>query len=198
MKTNNVGTGKQIIDMTGVRVGRLVVIKRHDSEKNRARWLCQCDCGRTCIATGKTLRESKKKSCGCWFGERFLPASTNELPAMRFLMKRYIEEAKRRNLSFKLSEEEFHKLTSKTCSYCGISPAMLIDNYAVPYVYNGIDRIDNNIGYEISNCTPCCKFCNCAKSKLTNKEFIKNCERVTEFQNSKKLAEMTSFNGVSH
>ena len=60
-----------------------------------------------------------------------------------------------------------------------ISPVTLIyndDGYYVldnngDYVYNGIDRIDNNKGYTIDNIVPCCAKCNYAKGKLTLQEF---------------------------
>ena len=52
-------------------------------------------------------------------------------------------------------------------------------------MYNGIDRKDNNIGYIVSNCLPCCSWCN--KAKLTNKyeDFLNYIERVARFCNVK-------------
>ena len=40
------------------------------------------------------------------------------------------------------------------------------------YTYNGIDRKDNNLGYEKANCVPCCKRCNQMKNDMTMDEFI--------------------------
>ena len=55
-----------VVDMTGKRVGKLVVIKRVENDKDgHAQWLCQCDCGNTRIASGKVLRNGTKRSCGC-------------------------------------------------------------------------------------------------------------------------------------
>lgn len=55
-----------VVDMTGKRIGKLVVIKRVENDKEgHAQWLCQCDCGNTTIATGKSLRNGNKRSCGC-------------------------------------------------------------------------------------------------------------------------------------
>ncbi len=56
----------KVIDLTGQRFGRLVVIERAENGKRgKARWLCQCDCGNTCIVDGNHLRSGKTKSCGC-------------------------------------------------------------------------------------------------------------------------------------
>ena len=56
------------IDLTGQRIGRLVVVRRDgvDSAGN-ARWLCKCDCGAECSPSRITLRkkDGKERSCGC-------------------------------------------------------------------------------------------------------------------------------------
>jgi len=36
---------------------------------------------------------------------------------------------------------------------------------------NGLDRVDNNKGYVVSNCRSCCRFCNAAKSVMTLDHF---------------------------
>ena len=40
------------------------------------------------------------------------------------------------------------------------------------FIYNGIDRLDNNEGYLPSNVVTCCKICNRAKHSLTVVEFL--------------------------
>lgn len=53
-------------DLSGQRFGRLTVLGRLPSDKNRRmRWRCQCDCGNFCEATGKALRSGRKAHCGC-------------------------------------------------------------------------------------------------------------------------------------
>jgi hypothetical protein len=52
-------------NMTGVRVGKLVVIERASSRNRKARWTCSCDCGNTMVACGSSLRRDLVKSCGC-------------------------------------------------------------------------------------------------------------------------------------
>ena len=37
--------------------------------------------------------------------------------------------------------------------------------------YNGIDRVDNKIGYTLKNCVTCCKYCNNAKKDNDVDEF---------------------------
>lgn len=57
----------KIIDITGQRFGRLVVLSITDQkELHRGRkWLCRCDCGNEVIITGSSLRSGSTRSCGC-------------------------------------------------------------------------------------------------------------------------------------
>lgn len=60
------GTCK-VIDLTGQRFGRLVVLEQDFSPQKRrdAFWLCECDCGNKKIIQGRHLRSGESKSCGC-------------------------------------------------------------------------------------------------------------------------------------
>lgn len=57
----------QLIDMTGMRYGRLTVKDRAPTPngETRAYWRCECDCGNQTVVTGKSLRNGGTKSCGC-------------------------------------------------------------------------------------------------------------------------------------
>ena len=61
---------------------------------------------------------------------------------------KYCHSAKQRKIDFLLSENEFQSIVGDCCFYC-----------QCPTVC-GVDRVDNNIGYTIDNCVPCCSFCN--------------------------------------
>lgn len=53
-------------DMSGERYGRLVVIERAGTDRNRnALWRCRCDCGNEKVISGKCLKSGDTKSCGC-------------------------------------------------------------------------------------------------------------------------------------
>lgn len=54
-----------IKDLTGVRFGRLLVVKQIEKDPVQGiMWLCKCDCGTMCKVSGNGLR-SGKGSCGC-------------------------------------------------------------------------------------------------------------------------------------
>lgn len=50
----------------GQRYGRLLVVSREiSSPYGYSRWLCHCDCGKSTIAKGCSLRRKHTRSCGC-------------------------------------------------------------------------------------------------------------------------------------
>src|SRR5262245_52159907 len=59
-------TRYNLIDHTGQRYGRLLVLKRStNAPSGDARWKCQCSCGAFVVIWGKSLRNGDTKSCGC-------------------------------------------------------------------------------------------------------------------------------------
>lgn len=67
----------------------------------------------------------------------------------------YIHNALQRGKTFPLQFDAFCNLCTKPCYYC--------DHYVKGEV-NGVDRINNDIDYELSNCVSCCEKCNLMKS----------------------------------
>ncbi len=63
-----------IIDLTGHRYGRFVVLKLVEPHHGgNAKWICQCDCGERRTVSGGELRRTRERrqlSCGCHKIER--------------------------------------------------------------------------------------------------------------------------------
>lgn len=60
-----------LIDLTGRRFGRLLVLRREGSRryddgfKVVPLWRCRCDCGMEVLVEGTNLRRGMTRSCGC-------------------------------------------------------------------------------------------------------------------------------------
>lgn len=54
-----------LIDLTGKRFGKLVVVSRAENIGREVAWNCKCDCGNETIVRGNCLRRGSTKSCGC-------------------------------------------------------------------------------------------------------------------------------------
>ena len=58
--------GRPLIDLTGQRFGRLIVLGRNGSTpQGNARWDCLCDCSSRTNVAGHHLKEGSTLSCGC-------------------------------------------------------------------------------------------------------------------------------------
>lgn len=59
-----------LIDLTGQKIDRLLVLKRAENQGRYVRWLCKCDCGNFVTVYAHTLRNKKRlHSCGCYTRE---------------------------------------------------------------------------------------------------------------------------------
>jgi hypothetical protein len=72
----------------------------------------------------------------------------------------HINRCKRDGIECELTEEEVKEFFKEECFYCGE-----LGN-------NGIDRIENDIGYNVDNCVSCCSMCNYMKACLDPITFI--------------------------
>jgi len=177
----------KIINLIGQKFGRLMVIKRaYPNAKDRnVRWLCKCECGEEKIVTGGHLRGGSVKSCGCLKREKAAINGRKSrlspgLAHMRKIISDYKSRAKKRGFGYELTEKQFKEITQKDCYYCGIKPSNIAkdDKHYGDYIYNGLDRIDNNKGYIMGNIVPCCNICNQAKKDYTIQEFKDWIKRV--------------------
>ena len=171
--------GRNATDETGNRYGRLLVIEQALRPKlvtyPGAWWLCKCDCGNETIIKGAGLRYGNTKSCGCYRKEQSRIACSLPYGEASFnqLYKHYKANAKRRQREWSLSKEYFKDIINRNCYYCGAVPNQVCTtpNNTGDYIYNGIDRLDNDIGYTSDNCVPCCEACNRAKLARSEEEF---------------------------
>jgi len=163
------------------RFGRLTVLEQAPNRGSKRYWLCRCDCGKEHIAAGHMLKRSRTRSCGC------LRIETCSLPgdesSFNTFYGTYVLNSRKASRVFSLSKEEFRKITSLPCSYCGSAPTSLGTrgrvNKVTTYVCNGVDRIDNSMGYVKENCTPCCSLCNLMKRGLPVEDFKKHVQKIS-------------------
>lgn len=174
-------------NLIGEKFNKLLVVSKSDKTDKFGKkiyWDCLCDCGKPKITRRNCLLRNITKSCGCLWSEskriKYGDAAFNKL------YKQYIRSAKISGRDFYLSKEEFKEITSKNCYYCGQLPKQCVystrvkSNFYGNYVYNGIDRIDNSIGYIYNNCQPCCGICNRMKSSMNNTEFLNHIKRLCQ------------------
>ena len=84
----------------------------------------------------------------------------------------YKKSAKKRNLIFELSDEEFFNIVKSPCHYCEYNDSVI-----------GVDRKNSNKGYVKTNVLPCCEQCNLMKNDSSYDNFLSICEHIATINN---------------
>jgi hypothetical protein len=79
----------------------------------------------------------------------------------------YKGNAKLRGIPYTLTQDEFLSFWQKPCFYCR-GPIKTI----------GLDRVNNDLGYQMDNIVPCCTTCNTMKMGKRLNEFVEHCQKV--------------------
>lgn len=104
----------------------------------------------------------------CYYKTRLFPEIFNKSGRRRY--NKYRNDAQCRNLPFELSREYFDGLIKEQCYLCKRCPN---ENST-----NGVDRVDNNLGYTNDNCRPCCGNCNILKKIFPLDDFLIKCALI--------------------
>lgn len=94
----------------------------------------------------------------------------------------YKKNAEKRNLSFNLNKTEFRNFTKNPCYFCKKLPSTIMKSRSSKgdYIYNGIDRINSNLGYFLENCVSCCTICNMMKRDMNVEDFLIHIQMIHE------------------
>lgn len=181
--------GAKQLDLINQRFNRLTVIEKNGvkiyGKSKKRMWKCKCDCGNIITTNTGALTSNNTKSCGCLhdelsadIGRKSRYKLANPESGYKSIMTSYKANAKLRNYKFELTFDEFKKLILSNCHYCGVEPSNIYFRNYYNINYNGIDRINNDVGYLTTNVVPCCKICNIAKNNYTHNEFLKWIDRL--------------------
>lgn len=111
---------------------------------------------------------------------------------------RHVSSARNRSLK-PLRRADWEKVVFNPCCYCGKTDTRNVarkpgynpdrkqpmdraeeDRYSVSM--NGVDRIDSSIGYDASNCSPCCRMCNNMKLDHSVVAFLSHAEKIHQYR----------------
>lgn len=174
---------RPLLDRTGQRYGKLIVvqfagIKQHQTGRSTL-WLCRCDCGNEIKVFSGSLGSGRSINCGCARKLTSGEAARNEV------LHVYQVSAQKRGYAWELTDEDFDRLTSQDCFYCGEPPNTVKrtrSNSNGEFVYNGIDRVDNAFGYAPENVVTACTTCNMIKRNLSFDDFLAKIDKISTHQ----------------
>ena len=149
-------------DLTGMRFGRLVVVKRVENLKKHTAWLCQCDCGHTSIVRSFSLKDANVRTC------RYCRSYSKDASLKAKYKVETPEELKIcnklrliwGNMKYRCNNPHYREYARyggrgiKLCDEWSENSQVFI-TWALENGYKPgltIDRIDNDGNYEPSNC----------------------------------------------
>lgn len=152
--------------------------------KSYTKWLLLCpSCNIAEWKFSNTL-SGKKFPCKICYDRSM--RKTDSGPAIKRAYISLKANAKTRNLEVAITEEQFYQIAAQDCFYCGHPPTerRAPKEWQLPAMLNGVDRIDNSMGYILENCYPCCEQCNWAKRDLSVSEWYSWIDRIVEKRNN--------------
>ena len=165
-----------------------------------------CDCGNDySLKVTNTLKNDGNFMCRRCYAERDA-ANFDRHWGYKSAYQRIRKDATSGGRVFEISLEDFRHLCQQNCYYCGSQPSNLItyrgkNAFTFRYfMYSGLDRLNNEIGYTRQNVVPCCIICNRAKNSMPFKDFIDWLNRLTDYRqritNEQTKQEQGSFSSI--
>jgi len=163
-------------NLTGKTFGKIFVVSllKENSEFDNHQghlYLCEClDCKSQYKYQASSILRESFLGCRC---------DITSSGAKNKTFESYKKNAKDKKRKFELTFDNFVKICEQKCHYCDKSWSNESRTSKLnSWKYNGIDRLNNNMGYEINNCVPCCKICNKMKCNLSEKEFFSHIQEI--------------------
>jgi hypothetical protein len=104
--------------------------------------------------------------------EKVATNNLNKINSVELQYGVYTRSARDKNLEVKLSLTDFTVLTEQSCYYCGTIQER---------GFNGIDRLNSEVGYVTDNCVSCCQMCNYMKASLSVDAFLGRVEHILTY-----------------
>jgi len=148
-------------DLANRRFGRLTVIRQASIDRfGHRKWLCQCDCGNTKVVRAQSLLSGHTKSCGCLNREeaakRLMGHGLHTKHGLRYT-RLYRIWADMKARCYNPNSTVYRYYMERGIKICSewLHDFLAFYRWAMANGYEpnlSIDRINNNGGYEPSNC----------------------------------------------
>lgn len=186
LKKEGVELRSATIDIFGKKIGKLKVL----DQISKAKFLCQCDCGKFKECYKKRLLDGRNTSCGCstnrsgpdngsWCGHEEITGS---------FWASIRASAEKRQIPLEITIEEAWDLfvgQNKKCKLTGIDLVMPTRQYSrfesTPSLAS-LDRKDSNKSYTKENCQWLLREVNIMKMDLEQQKFLQICKTITQNQ----------------
>lgn len=137
-----------MIDLTGQRFARLVVLREDGRMGPAVAWLCQCDCGQRKRVRSDHLRQSRVRSCGCFQLETRTTHGMTGSPEYEAWVSMW---QRTRNANHPAAHRYVGRGITVADEWRSFE-AFFAELGPRPSSKHSLDRIDNSLGYQPGNC----------------------------------------------
>ena len=149
--------------------------------KNHRACRCKCTCcGYKFIHSFTHIKSGKPAICNKCRPKKVGKRRT--LPNLKAIKNRvlqyYKKGARQRQYVWEVEDEFVLKLMEEPCYYCGDLCSNNTVSHSQVWPHNGIDRLNNSLGYINENIVPCCRHCNTIKMAMNYDAFIEKIKKI--------------------
>jgi len=168
------------VDLAGKTFGEWTVLGEEKREilpdgRTKRQWICKCSCGKIKTQQQNNLVKGLTTRCRYCMGKNMRTG----IAAKNQVINMYKSNAKINGRVWELSDEQFLTLSQMLCHYCYSPPTKEMKKPYDTFVYNGIDRKDNSVGYTLENSLPCCHVCNMRRGTMDYTAFVAWLETIS-------------------
>jgi hypothetical protein len=171
--------------LTGQTIGNYYFLDVAYTKNRKRHYNVVCKCGKKVIRSKFSAEKESGKYCRCDDNQNSIDICCDQIYYRYLCTTKHRNKKKKISLEFNLSKEDVRKLILNNCFYCNKLPSNIITVYKHKLNYNGIDRLNNDLGYIKNNCVTCCWECNESKRSRSFLEFKNWINRVYNNINSK-------------
>lgn len=175
-------------DITGRKFGRLTVTKHSHRKGAHQFWLCRCDCGNDKAVRTDHLQQGRVRSCGCLHKELASKRAATHRLSGTVMHRLWLGMHNRCRNPNEPGYKNYGGRGIDVCERWRTFENFLADMGPRPSDDHSIERIDNDRGYEKSNCR-----------WATNKQQCNNQrrnKRITAFGRTKNLGQWSEETGI--
>lgn len=160
--------------------GNVIIDGPRPTAQHNVQWKARCICGNERWTYANSLRKSIHPCKRCYDNSM---KNFDTGPAIKRAFISLKANAKSRNIAVELNEEQFYEIAKENCFYCNSGPTEKNGpkKWQASVKLNGVDRVDNSIGYTVDNSVSCCYDCNRIKSDFTKQDFLNHITKIYEW-----------------
>jgi hypothetical protein len=175
----------RVKDRTRKRFGRLVVLEQAGFDHSyHARWLCQCDCGKTIVVSSSNLGRSTQ-SCGCYRDEHYGQGRQKKHGLWKsdrwWMYQSARSRAKKKSISFSIKVTDIPEIPSH-CPILGFPLVRSVGVGSQSFNSPTLDRIKPELGYVPGNLQVISQRANVIKNDASAEEIRKVADYMAKLE----------------